>query len=330
MTIAFLLLLEALLTVYLVTRLVRATVAPSPMLSGMIVTAGSLLVAMLAVTEPVEVVLRGPGSAWVWVPTWFKHLALLGGATGVLLMGLAHRPRPEGVLARRVWAAFLLVSLAVTVLTVAAGSAGQTSSVDYVQWSHTQPLLQTAMALAYVGGFIASVGFVMVGSPRRLESPTERGLAIVTVGAVSTGVWCVLRSEYLARVIREGSVPDGGDLLVTKVISLLGVLLLITGLLWSTAEGDVRAWRCWRDFRDLHDRALQLVPEARRPAERRLGFDAWVTDRAVEMLDALHQVERVAPSRSGLPSAPTAVSGDELYAVAGDLGRRYTKGDDGE
>lgn len=326
MTLGILVVFEAFLAAWLVTRVLRYRVLPSPTLRAAVLTAASLLAAMLSVTEPVEVLLRGPGAGLVWVPTLLKHLGLLGCGAGVLLMGLAQRPSPRVRTEIGVWAWFAVSAVAVTVLHIVAGGGGQRVSVDYVEWSHGEPLVQVAMALSYVGGLLASLGLFAVVWPLRVDSPTGRGLVIVAVGAAFAAGWSLMRIDYLRQTIWGKSPPADGDFLVTQLVSLAAIGLLTIGLLWSTVEADVRALRFWRDFRELHNALLAEVSAARRHSDYRLGIDAWVDDRAVEALDARHQWARHGGAGSGFPEAPANVGRSEVSAVVSRMGRRYKRG----
>lgn len=315
--------LEAILVGYILTRVLRYQVTPSPALRAAMLTATSLLLAMLSVTEPVEVLLRGPGSVAVGVPTVLKHLGILGCGTGVLLMVLAQRQRHRPAAEMAVWLWCSTSAVAIVTLHVVAGGGGHTTSVDYVEWSHSQPLLVAAMGVAYIGGLAASLGVFAVIWPLHLRSAAGRGLAILAVGALLAAAWCFLRLAYLGEAVTSPTSPADSDFLVTRLVSLSGLLLLTVGLVWSTAEADVSAWRHWRRFRGLSQRVLEIVPEVRRRSDRRLGFDAWVADRAVEVLDCLHQIESVAGGATGLPRAPESVSDGELAATAAAMGRDY-------
>ncbi|MFL0580639.1 hypothetical protein [Dietzia sp. 179-F 9C3 NHS] len=327
MTIAFLLALEVVVATWLATRVLRNQVQPSPTLRAAILTAASLLAAMLAVTEPVEVILRGPGAATVWAPTMLKHVGLLGCGVGVLLMGLAQRPSHRARTEFVVWVWFASSAVAVTTLHVLAGGSGKRTSVEYVEWSHSQPLLVVAMLVAYIGGLVASLGFFVVIWPLRISSPAERGVAIMAVGAGFAAGWCVARVEYLRQAVWTSDPPAGADFVITQLLSLASIVLLTAGLVWSTAEADVRAWRSWRRFRRLHARTLAAVPAVRRSSDFRLGFDSWVADRAVEVLDALHQIVRLTGPETGFPPAPDHVGRAEVTTVVAQMGRSYDRGE---
>lgn len=324
-TLVVLILLEVVLSIYLVTRVLRYTVTPSPTLRGAMLAAGSLLLGMLTVTEPVEVILRGPDAAVVAVPTLLKHLTLLGCAVGVLLMALAqrtqYRPRIEYV----IWAVFGAAAVAMVVLHAVPGGGGHRTSVDYVEWSHTQPLLLVAMLIAYVGGLVACIGFLAIIWPLGVQTAAGRGLSIMAFGSLLLAGWCVVRVHYLWQSTTATDAPAEEDFLITQLLSLVGILLLTVGLVWSTAEADFVAWRHWRRFRELHARVITVLPEVRRRSTIRLGFDTWVVDRAVELLDGLHQIERVAGTETGFPRPPAAVSDGEMTAVADRMGRAYRK-----
>src|SRR5699024_12443364 len=145
----------------------------------------------------------------------------------------------------------------------------------------------------------------------------------LALGALLSAGWCCMRVRYRVESVVSSSTPQDGDFFITQLLSLSGVLLLTIGLVWSTAEADVSAWSDWRKFRALNCRVLEVVPEVRRGSDRRLGFDAWVWDCAIEVLDGLYQLERVCGVRTGFPRAPERVSNGEMTAVAADLGRRY-------
>lgn len=315
----------AMLTVYVATRFLRYQALPTPALRAAILTSVSLLAAVLSVTEPVEVVLRGPDQVTVWLPTLLKHLGLLGCGVGVLLMGLAQRQVQRLSAELGVWAWFALSWVAVVVLHLLAGGGGWSTSVEYVQWSHSQPLLIAGMLVAYVGGLLASLGFFVVIWPLRVGSPAGRGLAIMAVGAAFAVGWCVARLEFVRRSVMDDAAPSGGDLALTKVMSVSAIALLTVGLIWSTGEADARALRHWRDFRALHRRLLAVTPEVARTSDRRLGIDSWVNDRAVEVLDAEHQIRRTAGEFTGFPTAPERVGTSELSAVAAQMGRTYSR-----
>lgn len=322
-TLAILIALEVILIGYIVSRVMRYQVTPNPTLRAAILTAVSLLVAMASVTEPVELVLRGPGSITVYLPTLLKHLGLLGCGTGVLLMALAQRQIQRVWAEMMVWVWFSLSAVAVIVLHLQVGGGGYRTSVDFVVWSHSQPELVTAMMVAYVGGLTASLGVFSVIWPLNLRSAAGRGLAIMAVGALLSAGWCGLRIKYVVEAVQATTPPDGGDLLVTQLLSLCGLLLLNIGLVWSTAEADASALSHWRWFRGLNQRVLEVVPEVQRSSDYRLGLDAWISDRAIEVLDGLHQIERVSTVRTGFPQAPEGISAGEMTQVAADLGRQY-------
>lgn len=321
--IAVLIALEVILVAYIVSRLVRYKATPNPTLRAATLTAIALLLAMLSVTEPVEVHLRGPNGVTVGVPTLIKHLGILGCGAGVLLMALAQR-RIQRVWAETlVWLWFSVSAVAVIVLHLLAGGGGHQTSIDYVEWSHSQPLLLAAMMITYVGGLFASVGIVAVIWPLHLRSPAGRGLAIMATGALLFAAWCVLRMAYLREAAVAAVPPVGTDLRLTQELSLVGLLLLTVGLVWSTAEADLAAVYHWHRFRRLSSRVLEVIPEVRRKSDHRLGFDTWVSDRAVEVLDGLHQIENIAGRESGFPRAPDSVSSGEVTAVAADLGDEH-------
>ncbi|MGX1598942.1 hypothetical protein ACWIDS_17995 [Dietzia maris] len=322
-TLVVLILLEVVLGAYVGTRVLRYSAAPSPTLRGAILTAGSLLVAMLAVTEPVEVLLRGPGASTVAMPTVLKHLGILGCAVGVLLMALAQRKRYRPQVEYAIWAVFGAAGVSMVVLHVVPGGGGHRTSVDYVEWSHTQPLLLLAMLIAYIGGLVASIGLLVVIWPPRLQTAAGRGLSIMACGSVLLAGWCVVRVQYLWQSTIATDSPADEDFLITQLLSVVGMLLLTVGLVWSTAEADLVAWRHWRKFRELHARVVEVLPEVRRRSDARLGFDTWVVDRAVELLDGLHQIEQVAGTETGFPRPPETVSEGEMTAVAERLGRAY-------
>lgn len=315
--------LEALLLAYIATRVIRYRVAPTPTLRAATLTASALLVAMLSVTEPVELVLRGPGGVSVGVPTTLKHLGILGCGAGVLLMALAQRQIQRVVAEMAVWLWFSASAVAVVVLHILAGGGGHQTSLDYVDWSHSQPLLIAAMLITYIGGLAASLGVFTVIWPLHLRSSAGRGLAILAVGALLSAGWCLMRLDYLREAVSTSSTPTDDDFVLTQLLSLSGLLMLTIGLIWSTAEADLTAWYHWRRFRGLNQRVLEVLPEVRRSSNARMGVDVWVADRAVEVLDGLHQIERIAGRRSGFPRAPEDLSGGDVTAVVADLGRRY-------
>ena len=324
-TLAILIVLEAILLGYIITRILRYRAAPTPTLRAAMLTAVSLLVAMFAVTEPVEVLLRGPDSVTVGMPTLLKHLGILGCAAGVLLMGLAQRRVQRPWTETVVWIWLALSAGTVIVLDLVAGGGGNQTSVEFVMWSHSQPALVAAMMIAYLGGLVASLGFVAVIWPLNLRSSAGRGLAIMAVGALLSACWCVLRIAYVAQALQEEN-PDGGDLLITQIVSVIGLFLINVGLVWSTAEADVVALIHWQRFRGLHRRVVDVLPEVQRSSDLRLGLDTWVSDRAVEVLDALHQIDRASTGQTGFPQPPDTVSaGDVTKAVAG-VGRQYGTG----
>lgn len=322
-TLAVLVVLELLLLAYIVTRILRAQVAPNPTLRAAILTSIALFAGMLSVTEPVEVILRGPGGMTVGAPTMLKHLAILGCAAGVLLMAMAQRAlyRPKSELA--VWASFLATAVPMVILHVIAGGGGLLTSVDYVEWSHSQPLLLAGMLIAYLGGLVACFGFFVVIWPLRLGTASGRGLAVMAVGAVFLAGWCVFRLNYLWEAATATTPPTDSQFLVTQVLSVMGMLLLTVGLLWSTAEADLAALNYWMRFRVLSERVLEVLPEVRRTSDWRLGLDTWVLDRAVEVLDGLHQIDRVTVGPTGFPQPPECVSDVEIPAVVAKLGRIY-------
>lgn len=322
-TLATLIALEVILIVYIFSRVMRYRVTPSPTLRAATLTAISLFVAMIAVTEPVELVLRGPDSMTVGLPTLLKHLGLLGCGAGVLLMALAQRQVQRAWAEMMVWLWFSVSAVAVSVLHFRAGGGGLQTSVDFVLWSHSQPELVTAMMISYVGGLAASLGFFAVIWPLNLRSAAGRGLAIMGAGALLSAGWCSLRIKYVVEAIQATTPPDGGDFLLTQLLSVCGLLLLNIGLVWSTAEADASALSHWRWFRGLNHRVLEIVPQVHRSSDYRLGLDAWISDRAVEVLDGLHQIERLSTGRTGFPQAPENTSDGEMTKVAADMGRQY-------
>lgn len=319
----FLLVMEAALAIYIATRVMRNRVLPSPTLRAAILTASSLLAGMISVTAPFENLLDGPDGATIWLPTLLKHLGLLGCGVGVLLMGLAQRQINRAGAEASVWLWFTTSTIAVAVLHVVAGGNGLRTSVAYVEWSHSQPLLLVAMLIAYIGGLVASLGFFTVIWPLRLGSSTGRGLAIMVTGALFASGWCLARLDYLRRSVLLDSPPADGEFLVTQLLSLASIALLTAGLVWSTAEADLAALHNWSRFRGLSRRVLEVVPEVRRESDRRLGFDTWVSDRAVEVLDGLHQIALVGGARTGFPVPPDTVGDAEVSAVVAGLGRDY-------
>ncbi|NKV32776.1 hypothetical protein GS921_24305 [Rhodococcus hoagii] len=322
-TLAILIVLELILIGYIISRILRYQVAPNPTLRAATLTAISLLVAMLSVTEPVELVLRGPDGMTVGLPTLLKHLGLLGCGAGVLLMALAQRQVQRAWTELLVWAWFSLSAVAVIVLHVQAGESELRTSVGFVVWSHTKPELIAAMLIAYVGGLAASLGVFAVIWPLNLRAAAGRGLAIMAVGAFLSAVWCGLRIKYVLEAVQGTTPPDGGDFLVTQLLSLCGLLLLNIGLVWSTAEADFSALRHWRHFRVLNRRVIKVLPEVQRTSDYRLGVDAWIFDRAVEVLDGLHQFEQFSSGPTGFPQAPETVGVGEVTKVVADVCRQY-------
>lgn len=322
-TLAILLVLELILIGYIVSRILRYQVAPNPTLRAATLTAISLLLAMLSVTEPVELVLRGPDGMTVGLPTLLKHLGLLGCGAGVLLMALAQRQIQRAWEEMMVWVWFSLSAVAVIVLHLQVGGGGHRTSVDFVVWSHSQPELVAAMMVAYVGGLAASLGVFAVIWPLNLRAAAGRGLAIMAVGAFLSAGWCGLRIKYVIEAVQGTTPPDGGDFLVTQLLSVCGLLLLNIGLVWSTAEADFSALRHWRHFRVLNRRVIEVLPEVKRTSDYRLGIDAWIFDRAVEVLDGLHQIQQNSSGSTGFPQAPEAVGAGEMTKVVADMGRQY-------
>lgn len=327
-TLAILIVLELILLGYIVSRILRYQVAPNPTLRAATLTAISLLVAMLSVTEPVELVLRGPDGMTVGLPTLLKHLGLLGCGAGVLLMALAQRQIQRAWAELLVWTWFSLSAVAVAVLHIQAGESELRTSVGYVLWSHSKPELIAAMLIAYVGGLAASLGVFAVIWPLNLRAAAGRGLAIMAVGAFLSAGWCGLRIKYVIEAVQGTTPPDGGDFLVTQLLSLCGLLLLNIGLVWCTAEADISALRHWRHFRVLNRRVIEVLPEAQRTSDYRLGIDAWIFDRAVEVLDGLHQIEQNSSGPTGFPQAPETAGVDEVTKVVADVGQQY-QGKDG-
>lgn len=325
-TLIVLIVLELVLGTYVLTRLLRYSALPSPTLRGAILTAAALLVGMLAVTEPVEVLLRGPGAATVAVPTVLKHLGILGAGVGVLLMALAQGTRYRQKIERAIWAIFVASAGALVVLHSLPGGGGHLTSVDYVEWSHTQPLLHVAMLITYIGGLVASIGMLVVIWPPRWKTAAGRGLSIMAVGLIAFAGWCAVRLRFLWQSSASTDAPGGGDFLLTQLLSVVGMLLVTVGLVWSTAETDFVAWRHWIGFRDLHARVTNALPEVRRRSDVRLGLDTWVNDRAVELLDGLHQIERLSGPETGFPIPPETVSEGEMTAVAARMGRDNREG----
>lgn len=325
MTLVILIVLELLLLAYIISRILRAQVAPNPVLRAATLTSIALFVGMLSVTGPIEVVLSGPGSATIGAPTLLKHLSILGCAAGVLLMALAQREHDDPKAERAVWFCFAAAGVPVIVLHVIAGGGSQMTSVGYVEWSHSQPVLLAAMLIVYIGGLIASLGFFAVIWPLRLGTAAGRGLAIMAVGAALLAAWCFVRLAYLWSAASITSPPPSdAEFLVTQLLSVVGMLLLTLGLLWSTVEADLTAWRHWRRFRQLNARVIMVLPEIQRTSDRRLGFDSWVFDRAIEVLDGLHHFERVAGSESGFPKAPRNVSDGEITAEVARVAANWT------
>lgn len=327
-TLAILIVLELILIGYIISRILRYQVSPNPTLRATTLTAISLLVAMLSVTGPVELVLRGPAGMTVGLPTLLKHLGLLGCGAGVLLMSLAQRQVQRAWTELLVWTWFSLSAIAVIVLHIQAGESELRTSVGFVVWSHSKPDLIAAMLIAYVGGLAASLGFFVVIWPLHLRAAAGRGLAIMTAGAFLFVIWCGLRIKYVLEAVQGTTPPDGGDFLVTQLLSVCGLLLLNIGLVWSTAEADFSALRHWRHFRALNRRVIEVLPEVQRTSDYRMGVDAWVFDRAVEVLDGLHQIEQFSSGPTGFPQAPETGGVGEVTKVVADVGRQY-QGRDG-
>lgn len=325
-TLAVLVCLEIVLFGYIISRILRYQVTPNPTLRAATLTAISLLLAMFSVTEPIEVVLRGPDSVTVGLPTLLKHLGLLGCGAGVLLMALAHRQIQRFWAELAVWAWFVASALSVVVLHLIPEGSGRRTSVEYVVWSHSEPELVAAMMISYVGGLAASLGVFIVVWPLNVRTAAGRGLAIMATGALLLAGWCVLRIRYVLEALEATTPPDGTDLLVTQLLSVCGLLLLNIGLVWSTAEADLSALNHWRYFRLLHGRIVGAVPEVQRSSDYRLGLDVWVSDRAVEVLDGLHQIERNTHGRSGFPLAPKDIGGGDVTKSVAGLGRAYREG----
>lgn len=322
-TLAILITLEVILIGYVVSRVLRYQVAPNPTLRAATLTAVALLLAMLSVTEPVEVVLRGPDSLTVGLPTLLKHLGVLGCGTGVLLMGLAQRQIHRVWAETIVWVWFSVSAVALIVLHVQAGGGGHQTSRDFVMWSHSQPALVAAMMVAYVGGLVASLGVFAVIWPLNLRSAAGRGLAIMGAGALLSAIWCSLRIGYVIEAVQAATPPDGGDLLITQLISVCGLVLLNVGLVWSTAEADLSALNHWRQFRGLHRRIIEILPQVQRPSDYRLGIDAWISDRAVEVLDGIHQINRTSSGPTGFPQAPATIGAGDMTKAVAEVGRQY-------
>ena len=322
-TLTILIALEVILVGYIGSRLARLQVAPTPMLRATTLTAVSLLLAMFSVTEPVEMVLRGPGSIAVGVPTVLKSLGILGCGGGVLLMGLAQRKVQRPWAEALVWTWASTSALAVIILHITAGGGGHDTSVDFVAWSHSQSELVAAMMVAYVGGLLASLGFITVVVPLNMRSAAGRGLALIVVGALLSATWTAFRIWYVLEATTANELPDDGDLVLTQMLSVVGLVLINIGLVWSTAEADVVAFNNWRQFRDLHSRVVEVLPEVQRSSDVRLGVDTWISDRAVELLDGLHQIEQASVGATGFPAAPQAVSVGDVTSVAAGLGRQY-------
>lgn len=320
-----LLALEILMAGYIATRFLRYQVAPTPVLRATTFTSVAVLIGLMSVTEPIEAVLRA-GGALVWLPTLLKHLSILGCCAGVLLLALAERGRHNGRAESAVWALLIVVSLTVAGLHVSAGGGGMLTSVDYVEWSHSVGTLRVAMVIAYIGGLGACAGLLFVLWPLDLRTAAGRGLAILASATPFLAGWCLLRMRYVWAASQSMTLPSDQELLVTQLLSLAGGLLLTVGLIWSTAETDVAALRHWRQFRSLNHRALDVVPAVRKHSDFRFGVDMWVHDRAIEVLDALHQIQRTTGHRdTGFPRPPAQVSDSELTAVVADLGKRHSE-----
>lgn len=316
--------LEFLMAGYIATRLLRHQVAPTPVLRATILTSVALLIGLLSVTEPIEVVLRA-GGALVWLPTLLKHLSILGCCAGVLLLTMAERGQPHRRAEIGVWALLLVFSLTVAAFHLSAGGGGAETSVDYVEWSHSEFALRLAMLITYIGGLGACVGLLFVLWPLNLRTAAGRGLTIVAAATPFLSGWCILRTRYLWAASQSMTLPSDQELLITQLLSLTGGLLLTIGLVWSTAESDLLALRHWWRFRRLNERAIETVPAVRKHSDLRFGLDMWVHDRAIEVLDALHQIHRTTGDRdSGFPRPPVQVSDSEVTAVVAGLGKDYS------
>lgn len=315
--------LEILMVGYIATRLLRNQVAPTPVLRATILTSVAVLLGLLSVTEPIEVVLRA-GGAIIWLPTLLKHLSILGCCGGVLLLAMAERGQPHRRAEVAVWTLLAAFSVIVTVLHLSAGGGGTETSVDYVEWSHSKSALRLAMLITYIGGLGACVGLLFVLWPLNVKTAAGRGLTIVAAATPFLAGWCILRTRYLWAASQSMTLPSDQELLITQLLSLTGGLLLTIGLIWSTAESDLHALRHWRKFRVLNERAIETVPAVRKNSDLRFGLDMWVHDRAIEVLDALHQIQRNSGDRpTGFPRPPLEVSDSELTAVVAGLGKDY-------
>lgn len=314
--------LEILMAGYIATRVFRHQVAPTPVLRATILTSVAVLFGLLSVTEPVEGLLRA-GGTFVWVPTLLKHLSILGCCAGVLLLTLAARDRNRRRAETAVWALLIIFSVAVALLHIKAGGGGASTSVAYVEWSHSQAAVRLAMLITYIGGLGACLGLVLVLLPLNVSTAAGRGLTIVASATPLLAAWCILRMRYLWAASQSLTMPSDQELLVTQLLSLAGGLLLTVGLIWSTAESDLRALLHWGQFRALNHRIVAAVPSARKSSDLRFGVDMWVQDRAIEVLDALHQIHKTSEEHdTGFPHPPAQLSDSELTAVVAGLGRR--------
>lgn len=314
--------LEILMAGYIATRILRHQVAPTPVLRATILTSVAVLIGLLSVTEPVEALLRA-GGALVWLPTLLKHLSILGCCAGVLLLAMAARDQHRRRVDAAVWTLLVVFSVAVALLQISAGGGGESTSVDYVEWSHSQWAVRLAMLITYIGGLGACLGLMFVLWPLNVRTAAGRGLTIVASATPFLAGWCVLRMRYLWAASQSLTLPSDQELLVTQMLSLAGGLLLTVGLVWSTTESDLRALKHWRQFRALNHRVVAAVPAVRKSSDLRFGVDMWVHDRAIEVLDALHQIHKTSGEEdTGFPNPPAQVSDSELTAVVAGLGQR--------
>lgn len=297
---------------YLASRMVRYSVNRSPALRANILASIGVLIASLSVTEPFERVVITAAS--VAVPTTMKSVACVWCCGAVLLIASANESWPRRRRLRfdfGVYLVTILVGATLVLLAIQGGAGDAVRSVDYVERAHSIPTLQASMLISYVFAFVASGVLIAIVLRANRSTPVGRGLTITAVGSLLFMCWAVGRVVFLVLAWR-GDAPDESEFVITKLLSLIGLAVFLVGLVWASAESDIRAWLAWRRFRGEHRAMGKIISWSRRRSDWRGGIDGWVNDRALELLDAEHLSKQIVPG-AGLSAAG---SDDSSTAIA--------------
>ncbi|WP_072689361.1 hypothetical protein [Rhodococcus marinonascens] len=195
---------------------------------------------------------------------------------------------------RRLWVkgtlgAVMAVTVATAVMFFSTKEVPQASSgFEFdVLYGHRPGYAAAAALVLITAAVLCTAIFYAVIRQTEPRSSAGRGLLILSAGVAMIALYAWIRGLYfvLARVGWVEPTPVVFEQ-STKLV-IIAILLTVVGLQWSAVERSVVHIRHRRQFHHLHVDLVRRWPGVRRPSIKGVSRGVRLSDRAIEVLDAL-------------------------------------------